>query len=308
MEIQISGIINSIQETHHVLGRIDRYVRNARPIDQADEYSLCFCKEDGKRALEIIKSSKATAIICSDRLEFPQGETWDKTIIRVTNPRLTYSRLLTKYFFIRTEHAIHPTAIIDEKSKIGDNVQIGPNSYLGDCQIGDGTIIDSHVCIDHGAIIGNRVIIHTGVVIGTEAVAFERNGNGELEWFPQLSGIIIEDDVELGANTVICRGSLSDTVICKGTKIDNLVRVGHGAKIGNHCIIVAGTIICGSTEIGDQTWIGPLVCIREGISIGNRVVVGAGSVVHKDIPDNSVVTGSPVRPIPNEIVNKYWKI
>lgn len=86
--------------------------------------------------------------------------------------------------------------------------------------------------------------------------------------------------------------------------MDTLVRVGHGVIIGKHCIIVGGTIICGSAEIGDQTWIGPLVCIREGVTIGNRVLVGAGSVVHKDIPDNLTVMGSPARPIPKVGKNK----
>jgi UDP-3-O-[3-hydroxymyristoyl] glucosamine N-acyltransferase len=304
MEIQVKELIDSIHEQYHVLGSTDRYVRSAYPIDQANEDSLCFCKEKGEQALKLIRSSRATVIVCSDSLEFPEGEYWGKTLIQVANPRLTFSRLLAKFFFHRPEPVIHPTAIIDKKARIGRNVHIGLNSYIGDCEIVDGTIIDGHVYIHAGTRIGKGVIIHAGVVIGTEAVAFERNEKGELEWFPQISGVIIEDDVEVGANTIICRGSLSDTLIGKGTKLDNLVHVAHGVRIGKHCIIVAGTVICGSVKIGDQTWIAPLVCIREGITIGNRVSVGAGSVVNKDIPDNSVVMGSPARPIPKAWNNK----
>jgi UDP-3-O-[3-hydroxymyristoyl] glucosamine N-acyltransferase len=305
MEIQVKELVDSLHEQYHVLGSIDRYVRSVCPIDQADDDSLCFCKEKSERALEMIRSSRAMVIVCSDSLVFPEGENWGKTLIQVANPRLTFSRLLAKYFFRRPEPVIHPTAIIDEKARIGRNVHIGSNSYIGDCEIGDGTIIDGHVYIHAGTRIGKGVIIHAGVVIGTAAVAFERNENGELEWFPQISGVIIEDDVEVGANTIICRGSLSDTLVGKGTKLDALVHVAHGVRIGKHCIILAGTVICGSAKIGDQTWIGPITCIREGgITIGNRVVVGAGSVVHKDIPDNLIVMGSPARPIPNGGNNK----
>jgi len=298
MEIKVKELIGSLHEQYRILGAIEGYVRTVSPIDQAYDDSLCFCKAKGERALEIIRSSRAMVIVCSDSLEFPKGEYWGKTLIQVANPRLTFSRLLAKYFFRRPEPIIHRTATIDEKARIGRNVHIGPNSYIGDCGIGDDCIIDGHVYIHDGTKIGKGVIIHAGVVIGTEAIAFERNDRGELEWFPQISGVIIEDNVEVGANTIICRGSLSSTLISKGTKIDNLVRVGHGVRIGNDCIIVAGTIICGSVEIGDQTWIGPLTCIRENVTIGNRVLVGAGSVVHKDIPDNLTVTGSPARPIP----------
>ena len=304
MKIQVKELIDSIPDQYHVLGSVDRYVRHASPINQADIDSLCFCKENGKRALEIIKSSKALVIVCSNNLEFPDGEYCSKTLIQVENPRLTFSRLLVKYFFRRPEPIIHPTAIIDHKANVGRNVHIGPNSYIGDCEIGDGSIIDGHVYIHPGVIIGKGVIIHAGVIIGTEAAGFERNKQGELEWFPQISGVIIEEDVEVGANTIICRGSLSDTLIGKGTKLDTFVHVAHGVRIGTHCIILAGAIICGSVKIGDQTYIGPRACIRESITIGNRVLVGMGSVVHKDISDNLIVTGSPARPIPNNQSNK----
>jgi UDP-3-O-[3-hydroxymyristoyl] glucosamine N-acyltransferase len=299
IEIQIKELIDSLHEKYYVIGNTDSYVRSVCPINLANDDSLCFCSEKGERALEMIRSSRAIVIICSDSLKFAEGEYLGKTLIQVTNPRLTFSRLVAKYFFHRPEPIIHPTAIIDENAKIGRNVHIGPNSYIGDCEIGNDTIINGHVYIHDMVRIGKRVIIRAGVVIGTEAVAFERNERGELEWFPQISGVTIEDDVEVGANTIICRGSLSNTLIGKGTKIDTLVRIGHGVRIGKNCIIIGGAIFCGSAKIGDRTWIGPLACIREHLTIGNDVLVGAGSVVHKDIPNNLIVTGSPARPIPN---------
>lgn len=298
-KLKVKELIDSIREQYRVLGSMNRYVQSAYPIDQADDDSLCFCQAKGKRALEMIRSSRATVIVCSDRLDLSEADYQDKTLVQVSNPRLTYGRLLARYFLSRPEPGIHPTVIIDQKARIGREVYIGPNSYIGDCEIGDGAIIDGHVYIHAGTRIGKGVIIHPGVVIGTEAVAFERNEKGELEWFPQVGGVVIEDDVEIGANTHIARGALprSNTVIGKGTKLDVLVEVGHGVRIGKHCLVVGLTVMFGQVKIGDYTHLSSLVCIREGVTIGSRVLVSMGSVVTKDMPDNVVVTGSPAKPI-----------
>jgi UDP-3-O-[3-hydroxymyristoyl] glucosamine N-acyltransferase len=282
-KITVKEIIDSMHEQYHVLGRMDTYVVSPSPIDQASDNSLCFCKKKGEQAAEMIKSSRAKVIICSYDLELTEADYQGKTLIQVSNPRLTYSRILQKFFTTNPEYGIHPTAIINQKARMGRDVYVGPYSYIADCEIGNGTIIDGYVYIHDGVRIGQNVIIHTGVVIGAETTGFERNEIGEWEKFPQISGVVIEDNVEIGANSVVCRGSLSDTFIGKGTKLDNLVRIGHGVRIGKHCIIITGAVICGSTKIGDYTWIGPLACIRENICIGNKVLIGMGSVVQKDI-------------------------
>jgi UDP-3-O-[3-hydroxymyristoyl] glucosamine N-acyltransferase len=306
LEIPIKQIVDDIHDQCRVLGNRDGHIRNFSPINQANNYSLCFCKDPGEKALDMIKSSQAGVIICSDKLNIPPEENRGKTLVQVSNPRLTYSRLLAKYFSTRPQPGIHPTSIVDSNTKIGSGVHVGPYCCIGECQIGDNTTIESQVSIDHGARVGKNVIIRVGAVVGTETIGFERNGEGELEPFPQLGSVIIEDDVELCAHCVVCRGSLSDTVIGRGTKVDNLARIGHGVRIGDYCIIAGNTIICGSVNIGNHSWIGPMVCIREHLSIGNRVVVGAGSVVHRDIPDNTIVTGSPARPISAHFVKKTY--
>ena len=304
MEISVAELIQSIREEHGVVGGLEGLVRNARPIDQADEDSLCFCKFEGQLALDMISRSRSRVIVCRDTVDTAAVKIPGKTIVQVANPRLTYSRLLARYFYRRPEPAVHPTATVDQKARIGNEVSIGPYSYIADCEIGDGTVIDGHVTIHAGTRIGKGVIVHAGAVIGAEAIAFERNEGGMLEGFPQMAGVVIEDEVEIGSNSIICRGALSDTIIRKGTKIDVLVGVTHGVMVGQHCIVAAGAIICGSSRIGDQTWIGPQACIREDVTIGSRVMVGAGAVVHKDIPDDLVVTGSPARPVPKEWSNK----
>lgn len=295
-------LIDSLSEQYRVLGSMDRWVKRAASMDQADEESLSFCRKKGEPALEMIRSSRAKVIVCYDGLDFSEAECQDKTLIQVSNPRLTFCRLLRRYFASTPEPGIHHTAVIDKKAKIGRGVYIGPYSYVGECEVGEGTIIEGNVYVHDGARIGKGVIIHPGAVIGSEAIAFERNERGELEKFPQIGGVLIEDDVEIGTNTHIARGALNDTVIGKGTKLDVLVEVGHGVRVGKHCVIVALTAICGRVIIGDYTWIAPHVSIKEGITIGNRVLVGMGSVVTTDIPDNMVVMGAPAKPVRENVL------
>lgn len=144
-------------------------------------------------------------------------------------------------------------------------------------------------------IMGKNVKIHSGTVIGEDGLGFVKNEKNEWEKFPHFGRVIIGDNVEIGANCVIDRGTLGDTVIGEGTKLENLIHVAHNSKIGKHCSIVAVTYIGGSSVIGDYTWIGPQVCIRDQIKIGKNCLIGMGSVVTKDIPDNWVVMGIPAK-------------
>lgn len=298
MKVLLAELIDSLVEKNRVLGSTDRYVRHALPIDQADEEALCFCSRKGDQALNMIRSSRAKVIVCSDELEFSGADIQDKTLIQVSNPRLTFIKLLQRYFTPALRCGIHPSAVIDENARIASQVYIGPHSHVGNCEIGQGTVIHSNVYIHDDTRIGKGVVIHPGAVIGSVTVAFERNENGEFEKYPQLGRVVIEDNVEIGSNTCICRGALygSDTLIGKGTKVDTLVHIGHGVRIGRHCMIVTGAAICGSVKIGDYTWIAPQACIKEGVTIGNRVLVGMSSLVLKDIPDNTTVFGSPAKP------------
>jgi len=303
MKVSLAELIDSLVEKNRVIGSTDRYVRHALPIDQADEEAFCFCSRDGDQALNMIRSSRAKVIICSDELEFSGADIQDKTLIQVSNPRLTFIKLLQRYFAPAPKYGIHPSAIIDEKARIASQVYIGPHSCVGNCEIGQGTVIDCNVYIHDNTKIGKRVVVHPGAVIGSVTVHFERNEKGEFEKFPQLGGVIIEDNVEIGSNTCIFRGPLqgSDTLIGKGTKVDALVGIGHGVRVGKHCMIVGGTIICGSTKIGDYTYIAPRACIKEGNIIGSRALVGIGSVVTKNVPDNSVVVGYPARSVGDNV-------
>ena len=232
----------------------ERTVTKPSPIDRADPDSLAFYAKGKEQALQVIRDSKAGVIVCSNEIEYPEFE--DKTLILVPDPRLAFGRIL-KLFQVE-KLGIHRSVVIYDRVKIGKNV-----------------------------------IIHAGAVIGAQGFSYNRNERGELERVPQLAGVTIEDDVEIGANTCIDCGTMDDTIIGQGTKIDNLVHIAHNVKIGKHCIIVAETFIGGSVEIGDYTWIAPQVCVRDWVNIGSNVVVGMGSVVTKTVGDNVVVMGVP---------------
>jgi UDP-3-O-[3-hydroxymyristoyl] glucosamine N-acyltransferase len=145
--------------------------------------------------------------------------------------------------------------------------------------------------------IGTNVIIEPGTVVGCNGFSFERNENGELERFPHIGGVKIGDNVQIGSNCTIERGTFGDTVIGEGSQIDNLILVGHNSVIGKHVVVVGVTIICGSVTIGDYAYIGAGVTLRDGITIGKKAFVGMGSVVTKNVPDNVTVYGVPARVI-----------
>ncbi len=300
-KISVQELIESISGQYRVLGKLDRYVSKPSPIDHAEEESLSFYDRGIEQTAQVITKSHAGIIVCSDKIEFSEQDYKYKTIIQVANPRLIYIRLLQRYFVSVVLSGTHPTAIINEEAKIGPDVYIGPYCYLGKCEIGEGTVIYGNAYIYPKTKIGKRVTIHAGTVIGVPGYSFVRNEKNELERFPQLGGVTIGDNVELGSNVSIECGALENTVIGKGTKIANMVLIGHNVKIGKHCQIIDQAFIAGSVSIGDYTWIGPHAVIRDWINVGRHVLVGMGSVVTKDIGDKIVVMGVPARKVRQNI-------
>ena len=144
---------------------------------------------------------------------------------------------------------------------------------------------------------GKNVVIHTGAILGSEGFGFERNENYELEKVPRIGGVIIGNDVEIGENTCISRGTINDTIIEKGTKISSLVYIGNNVKIGKHCAICGSVFIGGSVIVGDYTYIAPGAIIRDNIELGSNCFIGMGSIVVKDVKDDLVVYGNPAKEI-----------
>ena len=186
-------------------------------------------------------------------------------------------------------------AVIGARAEIGPRCQVGPSAVIGDgVVLGPDCRIGSHASISH-ALLGARVYVYPGARIGQEGFGFTITEQGFLTT-PQLGGVILEDDVEVGANTTIDRGSLRDTVIGAGTRLDNLVQIAHNVRIGRHCAIAAQVGISGSVEIGDFVVIGGQAGVAEHMRIGPKSRVGAQSGVMSVIDAGAVVVGSPARP------------
>ena len=239
-----------------------------------------------------------------------------KCVIRVDNPKLAF---LITYNTLNApkgrESFRHPTSTVAESARIGKNVWVGPHVSIEDgAEIGDNVIIESNsvvkkncrlgplcriysnVTLYEGTVLGVSVILHSGAVIGSDGFGYVKD-KGKIYKFPQTGKVIIEDNVEVGANTTIDRGSMNDTFIGAGTKIDNLCQVAHNVKIGKNCLIAAQSGISGSTVIGDDVTIAGQVGIVDNITIGSNVIIGGGSSVIGPLRDGEVVWGAPARPI-----------
>ncbi|HAQ61791.1 TPA: UDP-3-O-(3-hydroxymyristoyl)glucosamine N-acyltransferase [Candidatus Delongbacteria bacterium] len=182
-------------------------------------------------------------------------------------------------------------------STIGDNAQIQSNVTIGqNVKIGNNVIIYSNVSIRENCVIGNNVIIQNGAVIGSDGFGFAPN-QSEYDKIPQVGNVVIEDNVEIGANTCIDRATLGSTIIRKGAKLDNLLQIAHNVEIGSNTVMAAQSGVSGSTKIGQHCMIGGQVGFVGHISIGNGVMIGAQAGIAGNLKDGSIVTGTPSREI-----------
>jgi UDP-3-O-[3-hydroxymyristoyl] glucosamine N-acyltransferase len=218
-----------------------------------------------------------------------------KCLIFVENPKITFLRIANKYFVTTPYKGIHQSAVIHCEAEIATNIYVGPNTYVGKCKIGAGSIIHGNCYFYDNVTVGENVVIHANTVIGADGFGYQRNEDGSFEKFPHIGGVIIEDDVEIGANTCIDRGALGNTIIRNGAKIDNLVHIAHNVVIGRNSAVIANAMIGGSVVVGENTWIAPSASIRDQVTIGNNVTIGMSSLVTKSIPNDEVWIGSPAK-------------
>ena len=290
--IDVSDILLFLtKDVLKVSGAVDGvYIDNLADVAHVTESSLDWVKPSTS-SQQIAEQSKARVLLVGDDVHAIDG----KVLIHVNNPKRALAKVGNHFFVKRFVPCIHPTAIIDTEAIIGEGVYVGPYTVIGKAVIGDGCVIDSHVHIYDDVSMGKNCRIKSGAVIGGEGFGFETDEEGNKFRFPQIGNVFIGDDVEIGANTCIDRGALSDTVIGDHTKINNLCHVAHNNRIGKNVTITACVNISGSNVIDDNVWIAPNASVRGFIHLGEGCLLGMGAVATKDIPAGETWVGNPAR-------------
>ena len=290
-------------------GNADAVVDRLAKIEEGEPGSLSFLANP--QYTPYIYDTKASIVIVNKSFEAEKPV--NTTLLRVDDAYQAFARLLDLYNQMRhnkngieENSSISSSASIGEDvyvgshCQIGDNVKVGnntkiyPGCYIGDnVELGDNCILNSGVRIYADCKIGSSVTLHSGVIIGADGFGFAPNSENSYDKVAQIGNVIIEDHVEVGANTTIDRATLGSTIIRKGVKIDNLIQIAHNVEVGENTVIAAQTGVAGSTKIGKNCMIGGQVGIVGHLTIGNNVKIAAQSGIASNIKDNEVVQGSP---------------
>ena len=277
-------------------------------LENAGEGEITFVAE--RKHASRLEKTRASAVILP-----PSLPSVPIPAIRTPNPYLAYAK--AQSFFqerpyvprgvdprafvgsrVKIGHdvSIYPFVYVGEGSEIGHRVVLHPGVYLGDSvRVGEGSVLYPNVAVMDRCIVGSRVVIHAGTVIGSDGFGFARDGASYVR-IPQVGIVVIEDDVEIGANCCVDRAAMGKTWIKHGVKTDNLVQVGHNVTIGEDTILVAQVGIAGSTEIGNRVALGGQVGVVGHIKIGDGAMIGAQSGVAQDVAPGQILSGSPVFP------------
>ena len=255
------------------------------------------------------------SIVLVDKM-FEPSQPVTTTLIKVENTGACVVKLLEMYNAAKPRRTgISPRASIDEKATVGENCYVGdfavveqgakigadcqiyPQVYVGaGVEIGAGTTLYPGVKVYEGCKIGARCILHAGAVIGADGFGFMPNAKGGFDKIPQLGNVVIEDDVEIGANTCIDRAKTDSTIIRRGVKLDNLIQIGHNVEIGANTVSSAQTGIAGTSKVGSNCFLAGQVGVADHVTIGDRVMVGSKSGLDKDVPDGEIRFGYPALP------------
>ena len=301
---QIAGILDG-----EVVGNPNAEVHTLSKIEEGIVGSLSFLSNP--KYQNYIYTTKASVVIVNTSFEAEQEV--ETTLIKVEDAYQSFSKLLEYYNKVKLmKSGIEQPSVISENVsygenmylgsfcyigknvKIGDNVKIYPNTFIGDnVTIGDDCVFFAGVRVYSETIIGNRCIIHSGTIVGSDGFGFAPLEDGSYSKIPQIGNVILEDDIEIGANTTIDRATMGSTIIRKGVKLDNHIQIAHNVEIGENTVIAAQTGVAGSTRIGKNCMIGGQVGFAGHIVIGDNVKIQAQSGIGKNVPDGEVIQGSP---------------
>lgn len=300
---QIAEVVNG-----EVVGDENVAVSVFSKIEEGKPGSLTFLSNP--KYTNYIYSTEASIVLVSNKF-VPEHEV-KATMIKVENPYDCLARLMMMYESSKPKKkGIDPLAFVAHSAKVGEDVYIGafayigenavigddtkiyPHAYVGDnVKIGENATLYQHVSVYAECRVGNNCILHSGCVIGADGFGFAPTENG-YEKIPQIGNVVLEDDVEIGANTCIDRATMGSTIVHKGAKIDNLVQIAHNDEIGSNTVIAAQTGVAGSTKIGEWCMFGGQVGVAGHITVGNKVNVGAQTGVNSHVEGNQTIMGYP---------------
>jgi UDP-3-O-[3-hydroxymyristoyl] glucosamine N-acyltransferase len=306
--------------TVEVIGNPAIPISNVAKIEEASDGDISFVANP--KYERYLTETRASAIIISSSFTHTEPPP-NRAFIKVPDAYTAFVFVLEKFLPPSTvlPNGIHTSAVLAASAKIPASVQIGANVYIGECVvigertkifpntvilddtvIGEDCILYPNVTIHDKMKIGNRVILHAGVVIGADGFGFAPQADGSYKKIPQIGTVILEDDVELGANTCIDRATLGETIICKGVKLDNLVQIAHNCRVGKHTVIASQTGVSGSTKIGEHCMIAGQVGFAGHIELGNKITVGGHSGVSKNfLKEGETIRGYPARPMRQQL-------
>lgn len=303
---QIAGMLNG-----QVEGNPAAEVNALAKIEEGFSGALSFLSNS--KYEEYIYTTKSSICIVNNSFEPSKKLPETLTLIKVEDAYSCFAKLLEMYDSMNQEEArIEQPSFIDPSAKMGENLYIGAFTYIGkdvvvgnkvsiypnvtigkNVQIGEGTVIHPGVTIYRDCIIGKNCVIHSGAIIGADGFGFAPDKNGEFQKIPQIGNVILEDNVDIGANSTVDRATMGSTIIRKGSKIDNLVQIGHNVEIGTNTAMAAQVGIAGSTKVGNNVMVGGQVGLAGHMKVGNRVMIAAQSGVAGDIKDGTRLMGSP---------------
>ncbi len=294
-----------------VEGNPEASVSSLAKIEEGKNGALSFLSNPAYA--EHIYTTQATIVIVNQ--DFVPEKTLPEalTLVRVPDARQAFAKLLDAYNQFRmNKKGVDPSAYVSPTAKVGSNAYVGPHAVIGDnavigentkihpnvtvgdsVHIGNNTILYPGVIVYHDCVIGNNCILQGGSVIGGDGFGFQPNSENNYQKVPHIGNVVIEDHVEIGANTTIDRATLGSTIIRKGVKLDNLIQVAHNVEIGENTVIASQTGIAGSTKIGRDCLIGGQVGIIGHLTIGDRVKIAAQSGIGSNIPNDEIMQGSP---------------
>jgi len=302
---QIAGVLDG-----EIIGNPNAEVYKLSKIEEGTEGAITFLANP--KYLPYVYTTQATITIVNSN--FVADEKITTTLIKVEDAYLSFTKLLAFYDQAKKGNkvGIEQPSFISETATYGDNLYLGCFAYIGDnvvlgdnvkiypntfieenVKIGNNVTIFAGAKIHSETIIGNNCVIYSGAVIGADGFGFAPNSDGTYTKIPQIGNVIIEDNVDIGANTTIDKATMGSTIIRKGVKLDNHIQIGHNVEIGENTVIAAQTGIAGSTKIGRNGMIGGQVGIVGHLTIGDNVRIQAQSGVGRNIKDNEVLQGSP---------------